>query len=240
MFRRALLYCFVSAAFFACSGNVKPVAQLARPTGDSVRALFGVMHLDVVVAQLDQQIGVSTRAVMAHLVQQQAMNAEQRRLFDELETNVVGLFEYEYSWDRLGLVMFNTVQAAYTQQDVDALLSFFKSAPGRDVVAQLPVAVQALTPEFILKEDKNPQSSGKSGVEETLNKELESHLSPSARDALAAFASSPSGRDFLARAPESQRLFQEQLAVLKADAEKRMHAALDQYQARMKALGAVR
>ena len=48
------------------------------------------------------------------------------------------------------------------------------------------------------------------------------------------------GKDFLARAPESQRLFQEQLAVLKADAEKRTHAALDQYQARMKALGAVR
>src|SRR5258707_737297 len=93
----------------ACSGNVKPVAQPARPSGDSVRALLAVIHWDVVVTQLVQQFVISARAAMAHLVQHQAMNPEQRRLFDELETNMVGVVEDEYSWDRLGPVMFETI-----------------------------------------------------------------------------------------------------------------------------------
>jgi len=78
------------------------------------------------------------------------------------------------------------------------------------------------------------------GVEETLDEELASHLSASARDALAAFSSTALGKDILARMPESQRLFDEPLAVLKADAEKRLAAVRNDYQARMRKLAAVK
>jgi hypothetical protein len=118
--------------------------------------------------------------------------------------------------------------------------SFFGSSAGREVVVQLPLAVRGLTPEAIGKWDKNPQSPEKQGVEETLDKELASHLSASARDALAAFSSTASGKDIVARMPESQRLFDEQLAVLKADAEKRLAAVRNDYQARMRALAEVK
>lgn len=230
----------LSIMLLACSGNVKPIAQPAPPSGDSVRALLGVMHLDAVVAQFVQQMGVSTRAAMAHLVQQQAMNPEQRRLFDELETHVVGVVEYEYSWDRMGPVMFHTIQAAYTQQDVDAMLSFFRSPAGREVVAQLPLTVQALTPETMGIWSENPQSHERPRIEETLDKELAAHLSSSARDALAGFSSTPSGQNIMTRVPDFQKRFDEQLAMLTADATKRMQAAGDEYAARMRALGAVK
>jgi uncharacterized protein len=244
MFRGMMLSKVIAASsllsimLLACSGNVKPITQPAPPSGDSVRALLGVMHLDAVVTQFVQQMGVSARVAMARLVRQQAMNPEQRRLFDELETNMVGVIEY--SWDRMGPVMFHTIQAAYTQQDVDAMLSFFKSPAGREVVAQLPLTVQALTPETMGIWIENSQSREKPGIVETLDKELAAHLSSSARDALAGFSSTASGKDIMTRVPDFEKRFDVQLARLRADATKRMQAAGDEYEARMRAVGAVK
>jgi hypothetical protein len=95
------------------------------------QSAFGCHALRRDGAQLLQTVDASTRAAMAGVAEKREVNAEQRRLFDELVEHIVGVIDYEYSWDHFGPVMVATIQAAYSQQDVDALVTIFESRGSR-------------------------------------------------------------------------------------------------------------
>jgi hypothetical protein len=234
---KCALFCCIFAALFACNGNVKPLAKPARPTAESVRRLLGVMHFDEVVAQLLQNVDVSTRAAMAGVAEKQVVNAEQRRLFDELVEHMIGVLDYEYSWDHFGPVLITTIQAAYSQQDVGALLSIFESPAGQEVAAQLGLAAQDLVPGLMGRLDGIHQE--RQTMAEVLESRLASLISPSARDAFAAFANTAVGQDIVARTPAWHAQYEEQLVLLKADGVQRMQAIRDQYKERIKAASGV-
>ena len=237
MFRSALLCCFITA-LSACSGNVKPVAQPARPTAKSVRTLLGVMHFDLAVTQFVQKGEASARTAIAGLAEKQPMNAEQRRIFDELKEQMVGVLDHEFSWDRFGPIVVTTIQEAYNQQDVDALVSIFESPAGQEAATQLELAAQDLASGFMRS------SSGKLQERQTLSEGVETKLanriSPSAREAFAVFAKTAVGQDIVARTPAWQARYDEQVALLKADSVERLKALRENYTVRIKAASAAK
>jgi hypothetical protein len=81
--RGAWLSCFISIALLACSGNVKPVAQPARPSGDSVRELLTILRFDVILAELGERQKANIRAQLEQDGAQETLNARQQALFDE-------------------------------------------------------------------------------------------------------------------------------------------------------------
>ena len=74
---------------------------------------------------------------------------------------------------------------------------------------------------------------------EVLESRLASLISPSARDAFAAFANTAVGQDIVARTPAWHAQYEEQLVLLKADGVQRMQAIRDQYKERIKAASGV-
>jgi uncharacterized protein len=241
MFSRGLfLSCIISMALLACSGNVRPVARPMPPSTDSVSHLLTVMGFDLAVAQLVRKVDASTRAAMTGVLERRNINAEQRRVFDEMEDQVIGVIDYEFSWDRFGPVMIESIQAAYTQEDVDACTRFFQSPAGREISVQLPQAMQDLASEIMKTGDGNVQPEIEQGMEAAMAKAIASQLSPSARNATAAFWKTPAGRDLVARMPEWEKQFDVHFAVLKADADRRMRAVRDEYIARIRATSAAR
>jgi uncharacterized protein len=241
MFSRGVfLSCIISMALLACSGNVRPVARPMPPSTDSVSHLLTVMGFDLAVAQLVRKVDASTRAAMTGVLERRNINAEQRRVFDEMEDQVIGVIDYEFSWDRFGPVMIESIQAAYTQEDVDACTRFFQSPAGREISVQLPQAMQDLASEIMKTGDGNVQPEIEQGMEVAMAKAIASQLSPSARNATAAFGKTPAGRDLVARMPEWEKQFDVHFAVLKADADRRMRAVRDEYIARIRATSAAR
>jgi hypothetical protein len=94
--RSALIGCLVWA-LFACSGHLKPVVLPVNQNTDSAATLLRAMHFDVAVTQFIQRVEDATRLKVAALVEKQPMNAEQRRLFDEMTDQLVGVIHFEYS-----------------------------------------------------------------------------------------------------------------------------------------------
>jgi len=73
-------------------------------------------------------------------------------------------------------------------------------------------------------------------INEFLKKDLDSRVSAPTSDAMTAFAKTALGQDIVARLPQWHKHYDEQLALLKADAEKRMEAAREEFKERARAI----
>jgi len=119
-------------------------SQDAPPTEASIRQLFEAMHtsrlLDTMMTQIDQ--------VMHSSIQQslkgQKFNAEQQQILDDMGTELVGMMKQYLKWSDLEPQMIAVYRKTFTQQEVDGMLGFYRSATGQAVVDKLPVAMQDL------------------------------------------------------------------------------------------------
>jgi hypothetical protein len=106
----------------------------------------------------------------------------------------------------------------------------------REVATQLPLAMQAFSAEIVRQSPGTLQSLDKQATDEFLKNELDSRVSAPTRDAMTAFTKTALGQDIVARLPEWHKRYDEQLALLKADAEKRMEAAREEFKERARAI----
>jgi len=117
-------------------------SQDTPPTEASIRQLFEVMHtsrlLDSMMTQIDQ--------VMHSSIQQslkgQKLNAEQQQILDDMGSELVGMMRQYLKWSDLEPQMIAVYRKTFTQQEVDDLLGFYRSATGQAVVDKLPVAMK--------------------------------------------------------------------------------------------------
>ena len=134
------------ATLFALSSllGLQPAfAESPKPSEQSVRQLFAAMHTSETLKEAFSHMDDMMRASMKD-VNGRPLNAEQQKIRDEMRAKVVALMQQQLDWATLEPMMIQSYRDTFTQQEVDALLRFYRTPIGSSVAEKLPAASQQM------------------------------------------------------------------------------------------------
>jgi uncharacterized protein len=128
-----------------------PQAELAqqaapdsRPSPESLRKLFAVMHTNSLLDNLMAQIDSSSRTALMQSLAGKPLNDAQRKIIQDSQLQLQELTRSELSWGKLEPMIIEVYRDNLTQGEVDGMVRFFQSESGRAVIAKMPAIYQAM------------------------------------------------------------------------------------------------
>ncbi|HYK99843.1 MAG TPA: DUF2059 domain-containing protein [Steroidobacteraceae bacterium] len=131
-------------ATLALLGLQPTFAADARPSEESVRRLFVVMHTSQIVDEVMSQMDANLRQAMERASGGRSLNAKQQQLHDEMRTRALGMLKDELAWSRVEPQMVEVYRNTFTPDEIDGMFKFYDSPGGKAVVAKLPQATQQM------------------------------------------------------------------------------------------------
>ncbi len=104
----------------------------------SVKELLTVMNAKNVTNQMEAMIKQS----MAASLQGANLTPEQKKIVDELETKTINYVREKMSWDKLEPIYVKVYRESFTQDEVDGIVAFHKSAAGQALNTKMPNVMQ--------------------------------------------------------------------------------------------------
>lgn len=134
--------CVVAA--IALLGLPPAFAENARPSEESVRRLFEVMHTSQMIDTVMSQMDANLREALERATGGRPLNERQQQLHAEMRAKIQGMLKDELTWARLEPQMVEVYRSTFTPGEIDAMLKFYGSPGGQAVVAKLPRATQQM------------------------------------------------------------------------------------------------
>ncbi len=119
-------------------------AQQGRPSEASVRKVLAASHRDTVLDTYTAQVEDSMRSGMQHEIEGQTLNAQQRAIMDHMQDRLVALMREELDWKRMEPQVIELYRNTFTQQEVNGMLAWYTSAPGKAVLAKEHLLTQQM------------------------------------------------------------------------------------------------
>ena len=118
------------------------MAVPARADDASKRAkvveLFGVMHVDRITEKITESVHKQMEMSMRSVAGTGGINAEQKRLLETYENNVMGVVHDTMSWKALEPPMIDLYTSTYSEGEIDGILAFYKGPVGQSMLAKTP------------------------------------------------------------------------------------------------------
>jgi uncharacterized protein len=115
-----------------------------RPSPESLRKLFAVMHTNSLLDNLMAQIDSSSRTALMQSLAGKPLNEAQRKIIQDSQLQLQELTRSELSWGKLEPMIIEVYRDNLTQSEVDGMERFFQSESGRAVIAKMPAIYQAM------------------------------------------------------------------------------------------------
>jgi uncharacterized protein len=115
-------------------------AHADAPSSKQTKAeeLLKLTHMDQLMSQM---LGQMTERMKASADQQAAsmhMTPEQKTSYDDYQQKLDQLLASYLNWDKMKPVMVQAYSETYTDQELDGILNFYRSAAGQAMVAKSP------------------------------------------------------------------------------------------------------
>lgn len=129
-----LLACVVASPAIAA----EPPASEA-----SVRELLAITQsrklVDSTMGQVDAMMQRSMKQALAG---QPTLTADQQKIMDGMRTKMIALIREDMKWETLEPMFVDIYKQSFTQKEVNGMLDFYRSEPGKAVIAKMPVVMQ--------------------------------------------------------------------------------------------------
>jgi hypothetical protein len=116
-------------------------AQTQPPSDASIRELLALSKserlLDGMWQQMDEVMKSSVTAATS-----QGLNDAQRKVMDDMSTQMVQIFRDVMSWKDLEPTFIGLYKETLTQSDVDGMVTFYKSDAGQALIEKMPLIMQ--------------------------------------------------------------------------------------------------
>ena len=103
-----------------------------------VQQLFTVMRLDHTMDQLLSSIHKQTDTFMRSMPGSDQMTPEQQKIVTEYQNKVSALVNSSMGWKSIEPDMVNLYASTYSEQEIDGLISFYKSPVGQIMLDKTP------------------------------------------------------------------------------------------------------
>lgn len=128
------------ASHVTLAADAKPTE--AKPSAESVRQLFALMHTSNITENFMTQVQSALRGAMQQAVAGGKPNARQQKILDDMERKIITMVREQLDWKAVEPSLVEVYRNTFTQHEVDGLLDFYRSDVGRAAVTKLPQATQ--------------------------------------------------------------------------------------------------
>ncbi len=140
MFTRIFLGLLLITLAFSSAPAVR--AAGSEPSEASVKQLIGIMQLHKSLDSLVAQMNKIMETAAEQASQGQPLSTVAKASLDRCRTDVHTLIRHDVSWEKMEPVYIKIYQNTFNQSEVDAMIAFYKTPVGQNVVTKLPVAMQ--------------------------------------------------------------------------------------------------
>src|ERR1700740_1394747 len=131
----------LSVAWLAALARPPALANESKPSEQSINRLFEVMHPSHLLDTYTAQIDAAMRASLRQGPEWVQLNAEQQQILDDMSAELTSLIQREISWESVRPMMVEVYRNTFRAHEVDEMVKFYQSPPGKAVISKLPAAM---------------------------------------------------------------------------------------------------
>jgi hypothetical protein len=125
--------------------SLQPVSAAesdAAPTDESVAELMTITGMKALLDNVVQQTDTSMQAKILQSLSGHAVTGEQRIILDDMRTRMIDMMKQTMSWDVLSPKYAAIYKKTFTQEEIDGMLTFYKTPAGKAVITKMPAVTQ--------------------------------------------------------------------------------------------------
>jgi hypothetical protein len=134
-------------AFLLSSVSLNTFADEIPPSDQSIRQLLAVTEasktVEKIADDLTASVDSSVKKIISQTLGDKPANEDQEKIFDNLELKIIEIIHSEYVWAKFEPIYLNIYRTAFTQNEVNGMLAFYKTPAGQAVITKMPVVAQA-------------------------------------------------------------------------------------------------
>jgi hypothetical protein len=126
-------------AFLALSA---PVLANDAPASDaSIREMLQLSNAQQLVDGVKGQVNAMMSQTLKQATQGRPVSPEKQAILDDMRAKMTAAFDDTLSWDALQPMYTRVYKAAFTQDEIDGIIKFYKSRAGKAMIKKLPVVL---------------------------------------------------------------------------------------------------
>lgn len=114
----------------------------AAPTDASLEELFQLTDASKMFAQVTKQMDNVIQSNVHQATAGQSLTPEKQAIIDKMAQRMGEVVKQTVSWENLKPLLVNTYKESFTQDDVNAMLKFYKSPAGQNMLKKMPLVMQ--------------------------------------------------------------------------------------------------
>jgi hypothetical protein len=123
-------------------------ANNAPASDASIRQMLDLTDAQQTIAGMKGQMTAMMNMSMQNATKGQTITPERQAILDRMTANMSAVVTDILNWDDLLPIYLRTYRAAFTQDEIDGIIKFYKSPAGRAYVKKLPLLMQNLMGEM--------------------------------------------------------------------------------------------
>jgi uncharacterized protein len=124
-------------------------AANSAPASDaSIREMLELTNARQMLDSVRGQMTGMMNTTMQNATRGQTITPERQAILDRMAANMSAVVTDILNWDDLLPIYLRTYRAAFTQDEIDGVIKFYKSPAGRAYVKKLPVVMQNMMAEM--------------------------------------------------------------------------------------------
>lgn len=113
-----------------------------QPSDQSVKELLTVTNAKKSVDDITGQMEAMMKKSMQASLQGANLTPEQKKVVDNLESKTVKFVKEQMTWDKLEPMYLQIYRESFSQEEIEGIVTFYKSPAGQAVVNKMPQVMQ--------------------------------------------------------------------------------------------------
>jgi hypothetical protein len=119
------------------------VAANNAPASDaSIREMLELTNARQIIEGVKGQMGAMMNTAMQNATRGQTLTPERQAIIDRMSAKMSAVASDMLTWDALLPIYMRTYRDSFTQDEIDGVIKFYKSAAGQAYVKKLPLVMQ--------------------------------------------------------------------------------------------------
>jgi hypothetical protein len=123
-----------------CTGAV--AANNAPASDASIREMLDLTNAQQIIAGMKGQINALMSTTVQNALKGQTLTPERQAIIDRMSAKMSAAASDMLNWDALLPIYLRTYRDSFTQDEIDGVNKFYKSAAGKAYVKKLPLVMQ--------------------------------------------------------------------------------------------------
>ena len=130
------------SVLLACLFLAGPAAANDAPASDeSIQELLVITDAHKLIDTMKLQVQAMVRTSSKQAMQGQTMTPEKQAVLDRMQAKMEAALNEMLNWDSLQAMYLRTYRASFTQDELDGMMSFYKTPAGMAMIKKMPVVM---------------------------------------------------------------------------------------------------